>query len=287
MARENAKRKAERVRDPKGEKGEPIVIDAAKGLVFENEELLYRHFGAEIRTLEDGFFKLRAETDIGLDDFPEYEELLGLVLEDPDEIWENSSLIPNQVVYTYVGRFEIDDLDVYYAAVTYVSEDKPSFVFLHFPTNDLKVIEHYRSGQVVYDRVIKDVENGAIEGDALSEGDELAVGLYKSMLTLRSERDIPEVEFHTYVHLREESIEEADEIWRNNDLRGNTLVSFIKEVADADTPDLFYIVVTVEDTPSGSHALLFSFPTRDRTLVDRYRHGENLQAEEVVQEASH
>jgi hypothetical protein len=45
--------------------------------------------------------------------------------------------------------------------------------------------------------------------------------------------------------------------------------------------------VTIEDTPSSSHALLFSFPTTDENLIGRYRHGENMQAEEVVQEASH
>lgn len=32
---------------------------------------------------------------------------------------------------------------------------------------------------------------------------------------------------------------------------------------------------------------MFSFPTNDESLVDRYRHGENLHAEEVVQESSH
>jgi hypothetical protein len=35
------------------------------------------------------------------------------------------------------------------------------------------------------------------------------------------------------------------------------------------------------------HSLLFSFPTSDTYLLDRYRQGENLQAEEVVQESSH
>ena len=57
--------------------------------------------------------------------------------------------------------------------------------------------------------------------------------------------------------------------------------------ADEQNADLHYVVVTIEDTPSSSHALLFSFPTGDKNLLDRYRHGENLQAEEVVQEASH
>ena len=68
---------------------------------------------------------------------------------------------------------------------------------------------------------------------------------------------------------------------------GNVLVSFIREFPDEADGGIHYIVVTIEDMPSNSHALLFSFPTKDENLVGRYRHGENLQAEEVVQEASH
>ena len=107
------------------------------------------------------------------------------------------------------------------------------------------------------------------------------------MLTVRSERDVEEAKFRESEEMRETTIEEADEIWRTNDLSGNILVSFIKDFSDEVAGELWYIVVTIEDTPSSSHALLFSFPTRDRNLVDRYRHGENLQAEEVTQEASH
>ena len=135
----------------------------------------------------------------------------------------------------------------------------------------------------------------AVEGDALSEGDDLAVGLYRAMLTLRSEKDLEEGVFKDYEALREVTIEEPDEIWRSVDLSGNILVTFIKDFGGEDLstdlpselPEVRYIVVTIEDTPSSSHALLFSFPTTDINLVDRYRHGENLQAEEVVQEGSH
>jgi hypothetical protein len=47
------------------------------------------------------------------------------------------------------------------------------------------------------------------------------------------------------------------------------------------------MVVTEEDTEAQVNSLLFSFPTKDETLVDRYRQGENLEAEEVATESSH
>ncbi|MBO9668798.1 MAG: peptidase, partial [Bdellovibrio sp.] len=66
------------------------------------------------------------------------------------------------------------------------------------------------------------------------------------------------------------------------------LVCFIKEFPDHETAkDLTYIAVTQEDEETNVHSLLFSFPTTDSTLADRYRQGENLQAEEVSQESSH
>ncbi|MGZ3795811.1 MAG: PBECR2 nuclease fold domain-containing protein, partial [Pseudobdellovibrionaceae bacterium] len=113
------------------------------------------------------------------------------------------------------------------------------------------------------------------------------MGLYIAMMKVRGEKDIPQELFQDFADLREETIESADEIWRKNDLEGNVLVTFIKEYPDHETKDLIYIVVTQEDATTNVHSLLFSFPTTDSTLADRYRQGENLQAEEVTQESSH
>ncbi len=268
---------------------EAIVIDADKGLVFANEEQLYQHFINEIQSLEAEFFKLRRPGDIDENDFVKYEKNLNRLLEDPDEVWEDKETIPDVTLTTYLREFESrdDEHPLFHVAVVYLTKDTPSFVYLHFPTRDLELVRRYQRGELIYDQLIKNAPPGAIEGDALLEGDELASGLYRAMLMVRSDSDIPEEMFRDFAHYREMTIEEADEIWRANDSMGNVLVSFIKDVSDDGHPDLHYVVVTVEDTPSNSHALLFSFPTMDKNLLLRYRHGENLQAEEVVQEASH
>jgi hypothetical protein len=264
-----------------------IVIDETHGLVFQSEDELYDHFLPQIHSLEKEYFSARVDTDIQESDFGSYEDLLNQVLDDPDEIWEDATTIHGFKVRAYVGHFSSPEEAVYYVALAYVTGDVPSFVYLHFPSIDLSLVDRFRRGTLVYDRVMKEVEAGAVDGDALSEGDDLAVGLYKAMLTLRSDKDISEEEFKDYEDLRETAIEEADEIWRSTDLSGNVLVTFIKDCAEEGQRDLTYVVVTIEDTASSSHALLFSFPTSDINLIDRYRHGENLQAEEVVQEASH
>ena len=263
-----------------------IVIDEKRGLVFASEEELYNYFLPQIQTLEKEFFLKRSDEDVPESEFGRYEELLGNLLDDPDEIWEDAQSIHGHKVHIYVGHFSSETESLFYVAHVYRTNETPSFVYLHFPSLDASLVDQYRRGRLIYDRVVKEVERGAVEGDALSEGDDLAVGLYKAMMKLRNGKDIKEDDFKDYEELREGTIEEPDEIWRTNDLNGNILVTFIRDFGDEEE-ELRYVVVTIEDTTSSSHALLFSFPTRDRNLVDRYRHGENLQAEEVVQEASH
>ncbi len=289
----------------------PIIIDEEKGLVFQTEREMYSHFQPQIEMLETEVKNHRAATDIAADEFAKFEPLLQQVIDDPDEIWEDAVTVHGTKVTSYVGHYiavtaggEMDlseksvtdrssgkpseeEQGVYYVALAYVVDGSPRFIYMHFPSNDMKFVDRYRRGELVYDRVAKEVEQGAVEGDALSEGDALAVGLYKAMLSLRATTDIQEEKFHDHEELREATIEEPDEIWRSTDLSGSTLVTFVKHFDEGEVDGVWYLATTVEDQTSSSHALLFSFPTNDENLVDRYRHGENLQAEEVTQEASH
>jgi hypothetical protein len=275
-----------------------IVIDEANGLVFSSEEDLYRHFNTEIDELEKEFFRLRRRNDIPEGKFVDFEGNLTMLLEDPDEVWEDHGTIKDRPLIIYIrkitdanGEPKLEAKErgepLFHVAACYLTEDVPSFVYLHFPSRDADLVAKYRRGQMIYERSQADVPIGAMEGDALSEGEELATGLYQAMIKLRGEKDIPEEQFPEYFMLREETLEDADEIWRSSDSMGNVLVTFIKDCSEVSDDELHYVVVTLEDSLSNSHALLFSFPTRDSSLIERYRHGENLQAEEVVQEASH
>lgn len=273
-----------------------IVIGNENALEFANEEELFNHFKQDVEIFETEFLAKRPKTDFTDQESEKYFDCLDRLLDDPEEIWEDTKTLPGKTVHHYIGTYLEDGEEIHYVACAHVEQDSPTFIYLHFPTKFAKVADRYCRGELIYDRVIKDVEKGAIEGDSLSEGDGLAVGLYKAMLTVRSETDFTEDQFAQFADLREEAIEEADEIWRTHDFSGQVLVHFIKEVHGEEAADVeaaegqdifYYVVVTLEEEATNSHALLFSFPTRDASLVDRYRHGENLQAEEVVQEASH
>lgn len=270
---------------------EEIVIDRSAGMVFKTEAELFEFFEPQIAQLEkqhQAWMKNSPveKADVG-DQLPGIEMELDMTLEEPQEIWHDPKSFEKFPIFHFIRPLE--NIEAFQVAVTYVSaEDEPTFIFLHFVTTDLELVNHYRRGELIYDRAFEEVGFGALEGDALSEGDPLAMGLFISMLKVRSEKDIGFDEFLPLgEELREETIENADEIWRNADLTGNQIVTFIREFSDNEIKDLHYIAVTQEDTSSKVHSLLFSFPTSDVNLVDRYRHGENLQAEEVTQESSH
>ena len=270
---------------------ETIIIDKDNDLIFNSEDEVLKHFAEPIKTLEKEFLKLRTPKDFTDEESMGKEEELEDLLHAPDEVWEDSKSIKGLTIYNFIKCFEdVENEDIYYyVALAYLSDDVPTFVFLHFPTRFDALCEYYRRGELIYDKTKDDVGYGGIEGDALSEGDDLASGLYKAMLIVRSPQDIDESLFQNYAELREETIEDADEIWRNTTSGGHTLVTFIKDLSRAEegAEHLYYIATTLEDAGTNSHALLFSFPTSDENLVDRYRHGENLQAEEVIQESSH
>lgn len=263
------------------------MIDRELGLVFRSEEELYEHFQPYIEKAEKDHQKYLSQgpwSELALEDL---EDQLDQTLDEPAEIWYDDKTFSDIPIFHFIRP--LDELDAFHVVVTFVSsDDEPTFIFLHFVTTELALVDKYRRGDLVYDQSFEEVGFAMLEGDSLSEGDPLSMGLFISMLKVRSETDIPYDQFLVLgQECREPTIEEADEIWRTQDSHGNNIVTFIKEFSDHATKDLHYIAITQEDESSAVHTLLFSFPTQDSQLVDRYRHGENLQAEEVQQESSH
>lgn len=269
---------------------EYIVVDEKAGLIFENEQDLFGYFEGAIKKFQDEYQSYRTPDDFTDEEQLARENYLESTLDDPDEVWEDTTAIEDYPVYYFIREFEEGATAFKYIAIGYMAEEDeyPTFVFMHFPTRDSNVWHQYQKTEMAYSREYAEASVGAIEGDAMLEGDPLAVGLYQAMMKVRTDKDIAQDKFQDYAELREETIEAADEIWRKTDTEGHVLVSFIKEFPDHETTkDLVYVAVTQEDEETNVHSLLFSFPTTDEALVDRYRQGDNLQAEEVSQESSH
>lgn len=266
-----------------------IIIDPEKKWVFQSEEELLQHFSEPVKLLESEYLQLREKQDFTDSDAELMNELLEMTLDEPDQIWMDNEVSEEYPIYHFHRMFQGDSQTVYYVASVYLYDEDPTFVFLHFPTRSMDLSDHFRRNQIVFDRTMAEFEPALIEGDGLTEGDSLSLGLFSAMLKVRSEKDIPMEKFRDFAELREQTIESPDEIWRSSDFQGNRLVTFIKEFGDHPSySDLHYVVITQEDGQASTvHSLLFSFPTIDASLLERYRNGENLQAEEVVQENSH
>lgn len=284
----NSKSRATKKKSPKDE--DLIVIDEKVGLIFESEKALHLYFEPYIAKLETEYLSLRNKDDFSDRAQIKLEKYLEETLDLPDQIWKDDQTFPDLTLHVFLKEIHTKSQDFTYMAICYVTVDDqiPTFVLTHFPSKNQELVKKYKRGEMVYDKIYEKVVEGALEGDSLLEGDPLAIGLYLSMLKVRSDQDIPQSEFKNFIDLRESTIEDADEIWRKSDLDGNVMVIFIKEFPDHPmSSDMTYVTVTIEDESNGVHTLLFSFPTTDATLVDRYRMGENLQAEEIVQESSH
>lgn len=267
--------------------GTTIVIDESRGWAFNDEKEVYEHFAEQIEFLEKEYHMLRNESDTALDDLEDIDNHLAELLQEPDEVWLSEDVLEEISLGTFIGYYETEseEKSFYYIALTYISENIPKFVFLHFATDDLELIKKYQRGKKIYDRNHAPTLSDEEAIDALTEGNELAVGLYQAMIKLRHPTDIPEDEFPPFLKYREETIEEPDEIWRKIDTEGRVLVNFIKAIEDED--DTKYIVCTLEDEASESHYLLFSFPTKDNNLVDRFRQGEAMDTVSYSREESH
>ena len=266
---------------------EQLSIDPKRGWTFKSEEELFEFFQEDIKVIEKMFNKLRKNAlKEGRKKTLEYS------LEHPDQIWLSDKFFEDErPLWLYVK----DHKKTIELVFCHCFKKEPTFIYLFFSLpldfdfkkfiKNFELIKEFSQSSASIPPPI-----GALEGDSLFEGDALARGLYQAMMTLRNSDDLLEEDFIDFSDMREPSIEAADEIWRTMDSYGNHLVYFIKEFEhtnDIGTEALYYVVVTVEDSLSESNVLLFSFPTFDESLVDRYRVGENLQGDEVVQEGSH
>lgn len=263
----------------------PIVVDEAKQLVFSSENEAYKYFSKYIDRLEEEHVSQRSNFDFPLRRFKNSDEHLRDTLLTPDEVWKKQSEGSDPAVQTYIKKFNHDNKEYFYVAVAYVSNFRPTFVFIHFPTRFKELAESYRQDQKIYDRA--QGTSFVHQVDIPSPDDELAIGLYQAMKKLRAKTDIAEKEFKEFLQYRDETLENPKEIWRSTGVKGSSLVTFIKEYNPGSSQSFFYVVVTAEEIVSESHYLLFSFPTKDEGLLQRYRFGEEMTPENFIREESH
>jgi hypothetical protein len=248
-----------------------MLIDDHNDLIFCDDQCLREHFEEEIEHLESEHIKLRSENDIPLKDFKNYEEFLPMLLNEPDEIWQIDTTETEDGLSFFIGEFFHEKEHIFYVAAAYRTEERPAFVYMHFPTRDRLLVEKYRRGELVYDG--EEIDD-ALDDDELTEGN-IAIEIYNEMLENRSDIDIDAEDFGAYADLKLATVDKPEEIWRRIDDSGNTFVIYIAHY-QRDSEDVAYVVVAVEDELTDSAVPIFGFPTLDQKLLDRFRTGEMI-----------
>jgi hypothetical protein len=248
-----------------------VLVDDDNDLIFCQDSCVKEHFDSDIERLEDEHIALRGSTDIPLEDFAKYENFLPLVLNEPDEIWEIEAEDEAPLAF-YIGEFLHENETIFYVAAVYLTAERPSFVYIHFPTRDTKLVEQYRRGELIFDE--SSSEETSDEPDLMEE-EGIGFELYSEMIEHRSDNDIDEEEFPRFISLRQPTIESPEEVWRNVDEEGNAILTFIAH-HNFESQIIAYVAVTLEDEVSQETIPIFSFPTVDTKLLERFRTGELL-----------
>lgn len=247
-----------------------ILVDDDNDLIYCNEGCIREYFESDIERIEEEHLKQRTPKDIPVAEFTKFENYLQPLLGEPDEIWEVDVKEEQPPLGFFIGEFLDKEAPLFYIAAVYLSGEKAVFVYSHFPTRDLELVQKYRRDELIYDS--SESEENLESQDDVDE-DNPGIDLFEEMLENRSESDIDPEEFHTYGELKKATMETPEEVWRRIDDAGNSLLIFIAHhVKGAET--IAYVVVGLEEDVNEQVMPLFGFPTLDQKMVDRFRGGE-------------
>jgi len=173
---------------------------------------------------------------------------------------------------------------------------EPSFLYLAFTTLNAAMSNYYRKGEPIDWDVFKktSLEKAAVQEKAEASGEESVASndepttdrlagewteeeTYRAQLSHeRMKDDIPQDEFALYHSCVEETLEKPDEVWsmQLSPSDPKKLYHFIKYYPD-EQPAMWYVIAAKEtDEDDEQIEIVDAFPTRDKNLLDRYRHGE-------------
>lgn len=257
-----------------------ILVDADNDLVFCQESCLQEYFSPRIEALEEEHLSLRSKHDLPTAKFPEYEYLLSALLNDPDEVWEEEQNDDEEgePLAFFIGEFLHKNETVFYCAAVYLSEERPSFVLMHFPTADERLVQAYRRGRQIYDGQTSE-QGEDLSPHEVSELDEFPSRLHEELMSFRSDEDIEEDEFGRYMNFIIDTLDEPEEMWQSTDEDGQAYLVFIKH-HEVDGESVALIVMTADNEDEESGEVLFSIPTKDAKLLEKARVGQNILTEE-------
>ena len=249
-----------------------VYVEESSTRFFCSEKCIRAYYDPMAEHYRSQMMEIRDPHDISEADFSEYESYAPLCLSNPDEEWVDTTEFGETITY-FLANFTNEGGKFTYIVACFCLESEPTYILLSFPTRDKKLVEEFRKG----DRVERKEEDEEISEPKVSPvlaEDFLAKqgnAIEEEMLRHRSESDIPQSEFEEYGHLVDQTIESPDEVWELQDEGENPLLTLISEQGDS----LHYVVICAIDASQGQESwrVIYSFPSLDPALVQRYRRG--------------
>lgn len=261
-----------------------LFVEEEVGRIFCSEGCIAGFFNPEIERLEKEYFRRLSPSDLTPEERENLAHLRWITLQEPDEVWREKTL-SGDYRYTLISEFKPSAKPVWSICICLFLQGEPSFLYLAFTTQNAAMMAAYRRGERV---PFSPPKNRAQSGPTEEEGPEptpLTDGLADAwtedetlraqLIQERSHDDIPSDEFSLYQACLEETLESPDEVWSLNtgENEAHKLYHFIRHYPD-EKPGVWYLIVAKDTDDETQIEILDAFPTRDSSLVDRYRRGE-------------
>lgn len=250
-----------------------VYVEESTNRFFCSEKCIRTFYDPMADYYKKRMLEIRDPHDIPETDFPQYESYAPLCLAHPDEVWGDSTE-NGESVYYFMANYTNEGGKFTYIVMSFCMELEPTYIVLSFPTRDKKLVEEFRKGQQIE---LQDETDAPAEpeADPVLQEDFLAKqgnAIEEEMLRHRRATDVPKDEFEEYSHLLDHTIENPDEVWELQDEGENTLLTLISQQDDK----LHYVVICVQEQNAENQEawkVIYSFPTNDPALVQRYRRG--------------
>ncbi len=251
-----------------------VYVEESANRYFCSEKCIRSYYDPMAEYYRKQMLEVRDPHDVSESDFADYESYAPLCLSNPDEIWADTTEF-GETIYFYLANFTNQGGKFTYIVACFCLEDEPTYILLSFPTRDKKLAEEFRRGEKL--EIKEDDEETASEPEVspvLAEDFLARQGnaIEEEMLRHRDPTDVPQAEFEEHLHLVDQTIENPDEVWELQDEGDNPILTLISQQEE----NLHYVVICTFDNSQGQESwrVIYSFPTKDPALVQRYRRGQ-------------
>ncbi|MBI5139180.1 hypothetical protein HZA26_01035 [Candidatus Nomurabacteria bacterium] len=267
-------------------KDKALFVEEELGRVFCSEECITAFFTPDVEELERQYTELLGNDDLVNLEKERLSHLRWQTLQEPTEVWREKTPA-GDLRYTLISEFQSKNQAVWYICICLLLRGDPSFLFLGFPTKSPRLVDAYRKGESV-----KAASLGSHKQHSHNVQDRLADAWTEDetrrarFLQDRKKDDIPLDEFGLYDGCFDETLESPDEVWviQKEERRSRKIYHFIRFYPNEQPMGVWFIIIAKETEDDDEIEILEAFPTRDASLVEYFRRG---QQEVGIQDAPH